>query len=123
MKTARPWKQRTPEWVEADPRVIDARAKWERGELSNGSMRRVRHAVAGLCVKCAAVAVTRRMCAKCAIAKHKQTKLAEKKKRNRVRIEKNTRAGMPITMHSVKSCSKCGTLRKDSRTCNNGVHR
>lgn len=123
MKKARPWKQKTPEWVETHPRVIDARKKWERGELSNDRMRRIRRIVAGLCVKCTNVAVARHMCAKHAIAKRKQVKLADKKKRDRVRIEKNARAGVPITMHSVKSCSKCGTLRKTAATCNNGVHR
>lgn len=123
MKKARPWKQTTPAWVESDARVVDARRKWERGEITYGKMTRVRHIVAGICVKCSSIAVRANMCERHAAIKHAKTKLSEKRRRDRIRIEKNTRAGIPLTMHSVKSCSKCGTLRKTAATCDNGVHR
>lgn len=123
VKKARTYLHKTPAWVESHPRVIDARRRWERGEMSISRMTRIRKMVAGICVRCSGVAVAKKVCAKHLPAERKKQQAARKRAREVIRLEKNARAGIPITMHSVKSCSKCGMLRKTAATCRDGVHR
>lgn len=123
MKKTRPWLLKTPAWVERNARVIDARKRWERGELSAQGLRRVRHIVAGLCGRCNKPLFARGVCEYHYSKVRQRTIMRESVQRGVARIEKNTRAGVPINAHSVKTCRKCGALRKNSATCNNGVHR
>jgi hypothetical protein len=123
MKKTRPWMHKLPAWVERNPRVVNARERWERGELSSEGLYRIRHLAAGLCGRCSRPFFARGVC------EYHYDKVRERdikrsaKARNAARIDKNTRAGVSPDAHSVKSCPKCGTLRKMSSTCNNGVHR
>lgn len=123
MRKARIYRQLTPEWVERDARVVEARKRWERGELSTHGLRRVRHIVAGLCGRCSRPLFARGVCEYHFSRVRERAIKRESRQRNAARIEKNTRAGVSVAAHSVKTCGKCGALRKNSATCNNGVHR
>lgn len=113
--------------ADADPRVIEARARWQRGEISRQRFYQIRRRVAGLCVSCRRPATNGDRCAEHPKPPAKRGPGTWAKRNERLRRQRREALGLPPDAvlppggKGIKrQCKKCGERGHFAKTCTEG---
>lgn len=110
--------------ADADPQVIEARARWQRGEISRQRFYQIRRRVAGLCVSCRRAATNGDRCEQHPKSAPKRGPGTWAKRNERLKRERREARGLPpdavlpLGGKGIKrTCKQCKEPGHFAKTC------